>query len=172
MSQPFVGEIRIFAGNFAPTGWMFCDGSLLAISQYQTLFQLIGTTYGGDGTSNFALPDLRGRAPIHQGTGGGSSYVIGQNGGVESVTLTTNQIPAHSHAPQAAAGAPGNPANSPANNVWSGWTGGQFSSAAPSVAMDGSAISSAGGSQPHDNMIPFLTISFIISLFGIFPSQN
>jgi microcystin-dependent protein len=172
MSQPYVGEIRIFAGNFAPAGWMFCDGSVLAISQYETLFNLIGTTYGGDGQSTFALPDLRGRAPVHMGTGAGASYVIGQSGGAETVTLTTNQIPQHSHVPLAAAGAPGNPANSPLNNVWSGWTGGQFTNVTPSTPMDPNAIGSAGGSQPHDNMVPYLTISFIISLFGIFPSQT
>src|ERR1017187_6822531 len=129
MSQPFVGEIRIFAGNFSPNGWLFCDGSLLPISEYETLFNLIGTTYGGDGQSTFALPDLRSRAPIHQGNG----FVIGQNGGVEAVTLTVNQIPIHTHVPQAAIGATGNPANSPANNVWSGWTGGQFTAQAPAV---------------------------------------
>jgi len=172
MSQPFVGEIRIFAGNFAPVGWAFCDGSLLAISENEVLFQLIGTTYGGDGQSTFALPDLRSRAPIHQGTAAGSNYVMGQLAGVESVTLTTNQIPAHSHVPQAAIGASGNPANSPANNVWSGWTGGQFTTQAPGVSLSAAAVGSAGGSQPHDNMPPFLVINFIISLYGIFPTQN
>ena len=169
MSQPFVGEIRIFAGNFAPVGWAFCDGSLLAISENEVLFQLIGTTYGGDGQSTFALPDLRSRAPIHHA---GSNYVMGQLAGVESVTLTTNQIPAHSHVPQAAIGASGNPANSPANNVWSGWTGGQFTTQAPGVSLSAAAVGSAGGSQPHDNMPPFLVINFIISLYGIFPTQN
>lgn len=168
MSQPYVGEIRIFAGNFAPVGWAFCDGSLQAISQNETLFNLIGTTYGGDGQTTFALPDLRGRAPIHVGPG----FALAQSGGVEEVTLTTNQIPAHAHTPLAAAGAPGNPANSPLNNVWSGWTGGQFTNATPSVAMDPAAIGSMGGSQPHDNMVPYLTINFIISLFGVFPSQT
>jgi microcystin-dependent protein len=172
MSNPYVGEIRIFAGNFAPAGWAFCNGSILPISENTTLFQLIGTTYGGDGQSTFALPDLRGRAPIHQGSGGGSSYVIGQLAGVESVTLTTNQIPAHSHPPQAAIGGSGNPADSPAGNVWSGWTGGQFTTQAPAVNLSAVAIGSDGGSQPHDNMPPFLTINFIISLFGIFPSQT
>jgi len=172
MSSPYVGEIRIFAGNFAPVGWAFCDGSLMAISENETLFNLIGTTYGGDGQSTFALPDLRGRAPIHQGTGGGSSYFIGQMAGVESVTLTTNQIPAHSHVPQAAIGAAGDPTDSPANNVWSGWTGGQFTTQDPSVGLSAAAVGSAGGSQPHDNLPPFLAINFIISLFGVFPSQT
>src|SRR5512135_2464461 len=104
MAQPYVGEIRMFAGNFAPAGWMFCEGQLLAISEFETLFNLIGTTYGGDGQSTFALPDLRSRVPLHMGQGPGlSSYIIGQNGGAEEVTLTTNQIPSHNHVPQAAA---------------------------------------------------------------------
>jgi len=155
--------------NFAPNGWAFCDGSLQAISQNTALFQLIGTTYGGDGVNTFALPNLSGRAPVHQGPG----FVIGQLSGVESVTLTPSQMPIHSHVPQAAiSGAPGNPANSPAGNVWSGWTGGQFTTQAPTAAMDPAAVGSAGGSQPHDNMPPFLVINFVISLFGIFPSQT
>jgi microcystin-dependent protein len=172
MSNPFVGEIRIFAGNFAPSGWAFCDGSLQPIAQNTVLFQLIGTTYGGDGQQTFALPNLLGRTPVHQGTGGGATYVIGQLSGVENVTLTANQMPAHSHVPQAALGATGNPANSPAGNVWSGWTGGQFTTQAPAVNLNAAAIGSDGGSQPHDNMVPFLVINFIISLFGVFPSQN
>ena len=168
MSNPYVGEIRIFAGNFAPVGWAFCDGSVLAISENPTLFNLKGTTYGGDGQSTFALPDLRGRAPMHQGNG----FTLAQAGGVETVTLTTNQIPGHSHVPQAAIGATGNPANSPANNVWSGWTGGQFTTQAPGVSMSAAAVGSAGGSQLHDNMPSFLAVNFIISLFGIYPSQT
>jgi len=172
MSQPYVGEIRIFPGNFAPAGWGFCDGSLMAISQNPTLFQLIGTTYGGDGQTTFALPDLRGRVPIHMGTNLGNTYVIGQNGGVETVALTTNQIPAHNHVPTAAFNAGGNPANSAAGNVWSGWTGGQFDTQAPSVSMNSAAVGASGGSQPHDNMAPFLTLNFIISFFGVFPSQT
>jgi microcystin-dependent protein len=174
MSTPYVGEIRIFAGNFAPAGWLFCDGSLLPISEYEVLFNLIGTTYGGDGQSTFALPDLRGRAPIHQGTlsGGGNVFVIGQRAGVETVALTLNQIPSHNHVPQAAANGTANPVNSPAGNVWSGWTGGQFSSQAPAVAMSTAAIALDGSSQPHDNMPPFLAFNFIISLFGVYPSQT
>ena len=177
MSNPYVGEIRIFAGNFAPVGWAFCDGSILAITSNETLFNLIGTTYGGDGQNTFALPDLRSRVPIHMGTDSfGTSYVIGQSGGVEQVTLTTSQIPAHSHVPLAALssanGGGNNPVNSPANSVWSGWTGGQFSNTAPNVAMAPAAIGFSGGSQPHDNMVPFLAINFIISLYGVFPSQT
>jgi microcystin-dependent protein len=168
MSNPYVGEIRMFPGNFAPSGWAFCDGSLLSIASNTVLFQLIGTTYGGNGQSTFALPDLRGRAPNHQGSG----FVVGQSAGVETVTLTPNQLPIHSHLPQAAASAAGNPANSPLRNVWSNWTGGPFSLTAPAVSMSPSAIGADGGSQPHDNMVPFQAINFIISLFGVFPSQT
>src|SRR5512140_2485512 len=142
MSQPYVGEIRIFAGNFAPVGWAFCAGSLQAISQNQTLFQLIGTTYGGDGVNTFALPDLRSRVPIHQGTNFGTNFALGQSGGEESVTLTANQIPTHTHPPTAALNAAGNPVNSPAGSVWSGWTGGQFDNAAPSVNLSPAAAAS------------------------------
>ena len=171
MSQPYIGEIRMMGCNFAPQGWAFCDGSLMAISQNDTLFNLIGTTYGGDGVSTFALPNLSGRVPIHQGTNG-ANYIIGQIGGVETVTLTNNQIPNHTHVPQAAIGAPGNPANSPANNVWSGWTGGQFTAQSPGGPMNAAAVGNTGGSQPHNNMVPFQAVNFVISLFGIFPSQN
>ncbi len=171
MSNPYVGEIRMFPGNFAPNGWAFCDGSLQSIAQNDVLFNLIGTTYGGDGQNTFALPDLRSRAPIHQGANG-ANYIIGQTGGVENVTLTTNQLPVHTHVPLAASGASGNPVNSPAGSVWSGWTGGQFTLQPPTVNMNPAAVGQSGGSQPHDNMVPFLTINFIISLFGIFPSQN
>ena len=173
MGQPFIGEIRIFAGNFAPASWAFCDGSTLSISQNDALFNLIGTTYGGDGVNTFNLPNLLGRTPVHQGTDiHGNPYIIGQLGGQETVLLTVNQIPAHSHVPQAALGSTSNPANSPAGNVWSGWTGGQFTTQAPTGSLNPAAIGLDGGSQPHDNMAPFLAISFIISLFGIYPSQG
>src|SRR5512140_3522904 len=124
MSTPYVGEIRMFAGNFAPVGWSFCDGSLLAISQNDVLFNLIGTTYGGDGIQTFNLPNLQSRVPIHQGVLAGTTFVIGQQGGTETVTLTTQQIPAHTHAAQA--GGSGT-SNSPANQVWANWTGAQYS---------------------------------------------
>ena len=172
MSQPYIGEIRIFAGNFAPLYWAFCDGSLIPITQNETLFQLIGTTYGGDGQTTFALPDLRSRSPIHQGTGGGATYVIGQSGGVEAVTVSVSQLPAHSHVPQAAIDSASPPLNTPANNVWSGWTGAQFTSQAPTFALASSAVGLNGGSQPHDNMVPFQVITFIIALYGIYPSQS
>jgi microcystin-dependent protein len=170
MSEPYVGEIRMMGCNFAPNGWQLCDGSILSIANFETLFNLIGTTYGGDGQTTFRVPDLRGRAPVH--TGGSFSYVQGQNGGVENVTLTVPQTPAHSHVPQAALGATGNPADSPANNVWSGWTGGGFSAQAPAVNLNAAAIGSAGGGQPHNNLAPYQTINFVISLFGVYPSQS
>ncbi len=166
MSTPYIGEIRMFAGNFAPAGWMFCNGAILAISQYETLFSLIGTTYGGDGQSTFALPDLRSRVPMHQASG----FVLGQTGGEEQVTLTVNQIPAHAHVPQASSDTGSQ--TSPAGNVWANSNRLPFSASSPGAVMDPSAVGSAGGSQPHDNMIPFLGVNFIISLFGIFPSPN
>jgi microcystin-dependent protein len=169
MSQPYVGEIRMFAGNFAPAGWMFCEGQLLPISEYETLFNLIGTTYGGDGQSTFALPDLRGRLPIHQGNG----FTLAENGGVETVTLTTQQIPAHSH-PYLATTAFGS-TNIPTGNVIGAIqvAGDDLYFAAPgTVAMAPNAIGSTGGSQPHSNFQPYLCIDFIISLFGVFPSQT
>lgn len=167
MAQPYVGEIRMFAGNFAPAGWMFCEGQLLPISENETLFQLIGTTYGGDGESTFALPDLRGRIPIHQGNG----FILAETGGAEEITLTVNQIPAHSH-PFLASAAPGdqvNPANLlPANsfNVT------PYINDKPNGSMNAAAITSTGGSQPHTNFQPYLCVDFIISLFGIFPSPT
>ena len=171
MAQPFVGEIRMFGGNFAPAGWMFCSGQLLPISENETLFQIIGTTYGGDGQETFALPNLASRVPIHQGQGAGlSNYTIGENGGVESVTLTTNQIPIHTHPPLASNTGS---ADTPLNNFW-GFTalGKPYGAAPPGVLMNPQTITPTGGSQPHDNMIPFQCVSYIISLFGLFPTQN
>ncbi len=167
MAQPYVGEIRMFGGNFAPAGWMFCAGQLLPISENETLFNLIGTTYGGDGQSTFALPDLRGRIPIHQGGG----LILAETGGVEEVTLTVNQIPAHSHV---ALGSTNTATGTvPANNVLSGLTGattGGYGTDNPTVNLAPAGVSSVGGSQPHTNFQPYLCVSFIISLFGIFPS--
>ena len=171
MAQPYVGEIRIFGGNFAPAGWMFCDGQLLPISENETLFQLIGTTYGGDGQSTFALPDLRGRLPIHMGTNQGTPFLLAQNGGAETVTLTVNQMPAHSHPYLASTTA--STASAPLNKV-----AGQSASIdwyitdVPSVNMAANAIGPQGGSQPHSNLQPYLCLDFIISLFGIFPSPT
>lgn len=172
MSQPFIGEIRIFGGNFAPQGWAFCNGALQAISQNTVLFSLIGTTYGGDGQATFALPDLQSRVPLHQGTnpGNGTNYILGQHGGVETVTLTTNQIPAHSHVPQASSLGATN--RDPAGSFWAAWNSNQYSDQPPNVGMNEGAIGLTGNSQPHLNLVPFLAVNFIISLFGIFPSQN
>jgi microcystin-dependent protein len=168
MSSPYVGEIRMFAGNFAPAGWMLCQGQLLPISEYETLFNLIGTTYGGDGESTFALPDLQGRFPMHVGQG----FVQGQQSGVESVTLTVNQIPAHNHPALCSPGS--GDSESPVGKYWSTDPAGNtaaYNEAAGS-AMAGGAVAPIGGDQPHDNMPPFLALNFIISLFGIFPSQS
>jgi microcystin-dependent protein len=169
MSDPFVGEIRIFAGNFAPLDWALCNGAIMAISQNETLFNLIGTTYGGDGQQTFAVPDLRGRVPIHTGSSGASDYVLGQSGGRESVTLTNNQLPAHNHLLPASSAS--GTSTSPAGNVPAAWGSNQYSDAPPTGAM-GAAVQPAGASLPHDNMLPFLGINFIISLFGTFPTQS
>ena len=167
MSQPFVGEIRMFAGNFAPAGWMFCEGQLLPISENEVLFQLIGTTYGGDGQSTFALPDLRGRVPIHTGNG----FIQAETGGAETVTLTVAQIAAHSHAFLGTSTL--SSATGPTSNVLAESTLlTMFQSGTPTIAMAAGAVSSIGGSQPHNNFQPYLCIDFIISLFGIFPSQS
>jgi microcystin-dependent protein len=169
MASPYVGEIRLVAFNFAPAGWAFCDGQLLPISQYETLFNLIGTTYGGDGQSTFALPDLRGRVPVHMGNG----YVIGQPGGVEQVTLTASQIPAHAHQALCSTAAP--TTASPAGAVWAADSGTDtpYKSGGPAgVSMRAGAIGNAGGGQPHENRQPFLCINYVISFFGIFPSQT
>ncbi len=174
MSSPYIGEIRMFGGNFAPAGWMFCDGQLLPISENSTLFTLIGTTYGGNGTTTFALPNLQGRLPVHMGNNVGNNFVLAQLGGVESVTLTTNQIPQHSHALMATSNAASTTA--PSSSVLPGRTAlatvTPYGSDAPIVATSPAAISTVGGSQAHSNMQPYLCINFIISLFGVFPSQN
>lgn len=165
MGSPYVGEIRMFAGNFAPVGWMLCQGQLLPISENEVLFNLIGTTYGGDGQSTFALPNLQSRVPMHVGPG----FAQGQSGGAESVTLTTQQIPNHGHSAQ---GVGGGGQDSPASGIWAVSTTQLYTGQPPDSPMDPAAIGPAGGSQPHDNMLPFLAINFIISLFGIFPSQS
>jgi microcystin-dependent protein len=168
MAQPYVGEIRMFAGNFAPAGWMFCEGQLLPISENETLFQLIGTTYGGDGESTFALPDLRGRIPLHQGNG----LILAETGGAEEITLTVNQIPAHSH-PFLASANIGNQSD-PANQVVAQTVGALniYIESPPNVNFLPSAAGPVGGSQPHTNFQPYLCVNFIISLFGIFPSPT
>ena len=171
MSQPYVGEVRMFAGNFPPVGWLFCDGQILPISENETLFQLIGTTYGGDGQETFAMPNLQSRIPVHQGTASsGTTYQIAESAGAESVTLTTNQIPSHTH-PFVVSGDSGSQSNPGGAEVAAGVSV-YRAAQPPNVPMNAQAITSTGGSQPHDNMQPFLCINFIISLFGIFPSQN
>jgi microcystin-dependent protein len=168
MSQPYVGEIRMFAGNFPPNGWMFCEGQTLPISENETLFNLIGTTYGGDGQENFLLPDLRGRLPIHQS----NNFILAEQGGVEEVTLTAQQTPIHNHAFLAST-TPGTQ-NSPAN---------QLIAASPSIKLfiqdtpdstlnNANSVTPVGGSQPHTNFQPYLCIDFIISLFGVFPPPS
>ena len=173
MAQPYVGEIRMFAGNFAPAGWQFCEGQLLPISENETLFNLIGTTYGGDGQVTFALPDLRGRVPIHMGTGPGlTTVILAETGGAEDITLTTNQIPSHSHVPRANSGNASS--TDPTNNFWAAQTSLlQYSvTGSANTNLAANTLAVTGGSQPHTNFQPYLCVDFIISLFGIFPSQT
>ncbi len=175
MAQPYVGEIRMFAGNFPPNGWLFCNGQQLPISENETLFQLIGTTYGGDGQSVFNLPNLQSRVPMHNGTGpDGATYALAEFAGVEQVTLTTQQIPIHTH-PALASTSNGSLPN-PGNNVIavSANTPNVFPyfEGPPNAQFANTAVSPVGGSQPHENLQPYLCVNFIISLFGIFPSQT
>ncbi len=170
VSDPYIGEVRMFAGNFPPAGWAFCDGQHLPIFQNEALFFLIGTTYGGDGQVTFALPDLRGRLPIHYGTSASSgvTYSIGEQGGAEEITLAVQQIPAHRHPLASNAAAT---SGSPAGNAFGAPSGTNLYAEAEGVAdLEGNLP--AGGSQPHDNMMPYLAVSFIICLEGIFPSQS
>lgn len=180
--QPFIGEIQIFAGNFAPQGWAICDGSLLLIADNDALFNLIGTTYGGDGQTTFGLPDLRGRIPVHQGQGSGlSNYDIGQMAGTETVTLTTAQIPAHFHIETLTLPVSSTlgDKDTPVNNYFTvnPSRASEFS-ANPSNATMGPALNisgnsdPSGGNQPHENRMPYLAVNYIISLYGIFPSPN
>jgi microcystin-dependent protein len=172
MATPYVGEIRMFAGNFAPAGWMLCQGQLISISENEVLFQLIGTTYGGDGQVTFALPNLSGRTPVHMGTSlaDGRTYVIGEMAGVENVTLNVNQLPSHTHTLLASA----DPATdtTPSQNVAPARAVGNIYDIGADTTLSPQAVSAVGGSQPHENMQPFLVINYIISMFGIFPSQT
>jgi microcystin-dependent protein len=165
--EPYIGEIRMFAGNFGPSGWMLCDGSILPISEYETLFTLIGTTYGGDGQTTFAIPDLRGRLPVHQS----SNYPLGVAAGSESVTINPFTTPAHNHnlmAVNSAANSP-NPGN---NTLGLSTQVSMFFGDQPTQAMNTGSVTSVGGNQPHDNTMPFLCLNYIISLYGIWPSQS
>jgi microcystin-dependent protein len=176
MAQPYVGEIRMFGGNFAPAGWMFCSGQLLPISEYETLFNLIGTTYGGDGQSTFGLPNLQSRVPMHMGTGAGLGTVtLAETGGAETVTLTTQQIPQHNHPMLATAASSGQPPTgnmpAPAGSTVAGLQPYQPSGGATTL-LKSTMLQMSGGNQPHGNIQPYLCISFIISLFGIFPTPT
>jgi microcystin-dependent protein len=167
MPEPMIGEIRMFAGSFAPAGWAFCDGQLIPISENDALFTLIGTTYGGDGQSTFALPNLQSRVPMHAGNG----FILAEAAGVESVTLTTQQIPIHTHALLGSGGTASD--TNPGNNLLATLTSiDGYVNATPTAPMAPQAISPVGGSQPHTNIQPYLCISFIISLFGVFPRPN
>ena len=171
MSQPYIGEIRMFGGSFAPAGWALCNGAPMAISENDALFTLIGTTYGGDGQETFNLPNLQSRTPIHAGQGPGQNYTLGQQGGVESVTLSTQQIPVHNHAyvASSAVGAGSDPTNS---LVSQHPTASIYAATPPGAAMNAQVVQASGGNQPHDNLQPYLCITYIISLFGVFPSQT
>jgi microcystin-dependent protein len=170
VAQPYVGEIRMFAGNFAPVGWEFCEGQILPISDHDVLFNLIGTTYGGDGEETFALPDMRGRIPIHQGNG----FVLAETGGVDEVTLTVNQIPAHSHPLLASADVAThtNPGGQVLARPSQANVDVYLEGAAPAVNLAPASIAPVGGSQPHDNLQPYLCVNYIISLYGVFPSAT
>jgi microcystin-dependent protein len=172
MPEPYVGEIRMFAGNFAPAGWMFCEGQTLPISENDVLFTLIGTTYGGDGESTFNLPNLASRVPLHMGTGpDGTTYQIGEMAGTEQETLTVQQIPNHTH-PYTVTNAVAQATNPTGSVVGQSTQATLYIDDVPNAAMSPLAIGPAGGSQPHENTQPFLCINFIISLFGVFPSQT
>jgi microcystin-dependent protein len=165
MSNPFLSEIKIVSFNFAPRGWAQCNGQLLPINQNQALFSLLGTTYGGNGQTNFALPNLQGRIPIHMGNG----HTQGESSGEENHTLTTSEMAAHTH-PVSASNADPNQ-GLPTGNMWANGAG-AYSSASPDSSMNPASISNAGGSQPHNNLQPFLVLNFVIALQGIFPSRN
>jgi microcystin-dependent protein len=172
MGSPYVGEIRMVGFNFAPQGWSLCNGQTISIAQNEVLFDLIGTTYGGDGQTTYNLPDLQGRAPIHQGTNSGTPYVMGQRAGVETVTLTQGQLPAHTHQAAATTGAT---SVDPTGKLWSTDPNGNvaaYNTAGSGQNLLAAAISITGSSLPHENIQPFQVINFVISLFGIFPTQN
>ncbi|MGE5704361.1 MAG: phage tail protein [Clostridia bacterium] len=165
MSEPFVGEIRLFANNYAPRGWMFCEGQILQINQNQALYSLLGTVYGGNGVTTFALPDYRGRVPIHVS----QTIPLGTAQGEAAHTLTINEIPQHTHQVSASSNTPSSPY--PANNAWAA-TDNTYDPAATMVTMNANAIGTAGGSQPHNNMQPYLVLNYAIAVQGIYPSRN
>ena len=167
MSDPFIAEIKVISFNFPPKGWAFCNGQLLQINQNQALFSILGTTYGGDGRTTFALPNLQARMPIHQGNG----FTLGERGGEVAHTLTINEMPAHNHPAQGQSAVAGPTGTLPASSVWAN-SGQNPYAPSPNVTMSPAAISNTGGSQPHNNEAPYLVLNFIIALVGIFPSQN
>jgi microcystin-dependent protein len=169
MSDPYLAEIKLISFNFPPKGWAFCNGQLLAINQNQALFSILGTMYGGNGQTTFALPNLQGRVPIHWGNGQGF-YNVGQAAGETAHTLTISEMPAHIH-PAVAQSTPSNPGVTPVNSIWATTTTAAFASA-PNVMMNPAAVATTGGSQPHENMPPYLVLNFVIALVGIFPSRN
>jgi microcystin-dependent protein len=170
MSDQYLGEIRMFSGNYAPVGWELCNGQKLSINSHEALYTLLGTMYGGDGVSNFALPDLRGRVPLHNGTSPeGTLYALAQTGGTETVTLTEAQLPSHTHQvnAQTVAGSSINPANA----FWATSTVNQYSTLAPNSTMSAASVSSVGGNQEHNNMMPYFPLTFMIAVQGLFPSS-
>jgi len=166
MSSPYLAEIRMVSFNFPPKGWAFCNGQLLPINQNQALFAILGTTYGGNGVTTFALPNLQGRVPIHSGSG----FVLGQQGGEETHTLNISEIPAHNHTPVGVS--TGATATSLSNNVWANSPQNPYVSGSPSATLNPASVVMAGSSQPHENRPPYLVINYVIALQGIFPSQN
>jgi len=169
MSQPFIGEVRAVGFTFPPASWATCNGALMSIAEYSTLFNLIGTTYGGDGQQTFGLPNLQSRIPIHQGNNGVTTYVIGGQGGVENVTINLNQFPSHTHPLQGSSTDASS--NIPTGNVLAGVSA--YANAAPSLALNNAMVGfSGGGSQPHSNIQPYVALNWIIALFGIYPSQS
>jgi microcystin-dependent protein len=171
MSDPFIGEIRMFAGTFAPRSWAFCDGQLLAVSQNDALFSLFGTTYGGDGRTTFGLPDMRSRIPVHAGTGPGLSIRhLGSKSGSESVTVGTTQLPSHTHPLQGSSDSATTP--DPSGNVFARSSGDTYGSDFSASNMNGAAVSSSGGGQAHTNLMPSLAVNFIVALFGVYPARN
>lgn len=168
--EQYIGEIRMFGGDYAPEGWAFCDGQLLSITQNEALFSLIQTTYGGDGQTTFALPDLRGRVPLHQGTHAGTPYLLGSKGGAETETLSVDQLPSHTHGVQASSES-GN-TDQPSDAFWARSTTDQYATTDLNTQMSSDAIADSGEGRGHENMMPYLSMSFIISLVGVYPSRN
>lgn len=170
MSNPYLGEIRMFGGNFAPQGWAKCEGQVLNITEYDALYTLLGTTYGGDGNTTFGLPDLRGRLPLHMGQGPGlSNYAIGAKAGSETVTLVTSQLPAHTHGVRAQTG--NGTVSTPTGSIWGTNSQSPYAKTEANATM-AAQTTSAGGSLPHDNMMPYLAVNFIISLLGVYPNPS